>query len=172
VHRIIVGSLVSHIFVYEMFLRVLFCFLVWFSLSSPSSLQRHSGLKSFFLANSVFVLSCSVAVTDVGESSRNYHQTIQMINRKHGFHNDDDDLGPLPANWEKAHTENGETYFIDHLTGQSHWLDPRLSKFQKKSLQDCEDNELPYGWEKIVDPEYGIYFIGESFRSQFISFIV
>jgi WW domain len=87
---------------------------------------------------------------------------MQMINRKHGFHNDDDDLGPLPANWEKAYTENGETYFIDHSTGQSHWLDPRLSKFQKKSLQDCEDDELPYGWEKIVDPEYGIYYIGES----------
>lgn len=102
------------------------------------------------------------SVTDVGESSRNYHQTMQMINRKHGFHSDDDELGPLPANWEKAYTENGETYFIDHTTGQSHWLDPRLSKFQKKSLQDCEDDELPYGWEKIVDPEYGIYFIGES----------
>lgn len=100
------------------------------------------------------------SVTDVGESSRNYHQTMQMINRKHGFHNDDDDLGPLPSNWEKAYTENGETYFIDHTTGQSHWLDPRLSKFQKKSLQDCEDDELPYGWEKIIDPEYGIYFIG------------
>lgn len=98
---------------------------------------------------------------DLGESSRNYHQNIQMINRKHGFHNDDDELGPLPSNWEKAYTENGETYFIDHTTGQSHWLDPRLSKFQKKSLQDCEDDELPYGWEKIVDPEYGIYFIGE-----------
>lgn len=97
---------------------------------------------------------------------------MQMINRKHGFHNDDDELGPLPANWEKAYTENGETYFIDHTTGQSHWLDPRLSKFQKKSLQDCEDDELPYGWEKIVDPEYGIYFIGEShelFAERFFS---
>lgn len=100
-------------------------------------------------------------VPDVGEPSKNYHQRIQnLINRKHGFHNDDDDLGPLPSNWEKAYTENGETYFIDHLTGQSHWLDPRLSKFQKKSLQDCNDDELPYGWEKIMDPEYGIYFIG------------
>jgi atrophin-1 interacting protein 3 (BAI1-associated protein 1) len=85
-----------------------------------------------------------------------------MINHKSKFQNGEEGhLGDLPPNWEKAYTENGETYFIDHTTGQSHWLDPRLSKFQKKLLQDCEDDELPYGWEKIVDPEYGIYYIGE-----------
>lgn len=46
-----------------------------------------------------------------------------------------------------------------HNTGTSHWLDPRLSKFQKKALEDCLDDELPYGWEKIHDPQYGTYFI-------------
>lgn len=75
--------------------------------------------------------------------------------------NDDDSesLGPLPPKWERAYTESGEVYFIDHGTGTSHWLDPRLSKFQKKSLEDCLDDELPYGWEKISDPHYGTYFI-------------
>lgn len=72
---------------------------------------------------------------------------------------DDESLGPLPPKWEKAYTESGEVYFIDHSTGTSHWLDPRLSKFQKKSLEDCMDDELPYGWEKISDPHYGTYFI-------------
>ncbi|XP_055693692.1 membrane-associated guanylate kinase, WW and PDZ domain-containing protein 2 [Lutzomyia longipalpis] len=72
---------------------------------------------------------------------------------------DEDGLGPLPYKWEKAYTESGELYFIDHNTGTSHWLDPRLSKFQKKSLEDCLDDELPYGWEKIHDPQYGTYFI-------------
>lgn len=38
-------------------------------------------------------------------------------------------------------------------------MDPRLSKFQKKTLEDCLDDELPYGWEKITDPQYGTYFI-------------
>ncbi|CAB3366537.1 Hypothetical predicted protein [Cloeon dipterum] len=70
-----------------------------------------------------------------------------------------DELGPLPPNWEKAFTERGEAYFIDHNSGTSHWLDPRLSKFQKKSLEECLDNELPYGWEKIEDPHYGTYYI-------------
>ncbi|KAF4528667.1 hypothetical protein B566_EDAN017808 [Ephemera danica] len=69
------------------------------------------------------------------------------------------DLGPLPSNWEKAYTERGEVYFIDHNSGTSHWLDPRLSKFQKKSLEECMDDELPYGWEKIEDPHYGTYYI-------------
>ncbi|XP_025200491.1 membrane-associated guanylate kinase, WW and PDZ domain-containing protein 1 isoform X3 [Melanaphis sacchari] len=65
------------------------------------------------------------------------------------------DLGPLPPKWEKAYTKNGEVYFID----TSHWLDPRLSKFQKKQLEDCSDDELPYGWERIDDPLYGTYYI-------------
>jgi len=46
-----------------------------------------------------------------------------------------------------------------HNTGTSHWLDPRLSKFQKRSLEECLDDELPYGWEKIDDTLYGTYFI-------------
>nr|CAI5831497.1 unnamed protein product [Callosobruchus analis] len=78
----------------------------------------------------------------------------------HSNNNDNEDsLGPLPPKWEKAYTESGEVYFIDHSTGTSHWLDPRLSKFQKKTLEDCMDDELPYGWEKISDPHYGTYFI-------------
>ena len=46
-----------------------------------------------------------------------------------------------------------------HNTGTSQWLDPRLSKIQKKSLEECADGELPYGWEKIDDPTYGTYYI-------------
>ncbi|XP_075165873.1 membrane associated guanylate kinase, WW and PDZ domain containing protein magi isoform X2 [Haematobia irritans] len=65
-----------------------------------------------------------------------------------------DGLGPLPPKWETAYTERGELYFIDHNTGTSHWLDPRLSKFQKKSLEECTEGELPYGWEKIEDSLY------------------
>ena len=33
-------------------------------------------------------------------------------------HPDDDGLGPLPPNWEKALTDKGEPYFIDHNTGE------------------------------------------------------
>merc|ERR1719273_1671544 len=72
---------------------------------------------------------------------------------------DGDPLGPLPPNWEKAYTDKGEAYFIDHNTGTSHWLDPRLSRVQKKRPEECEDGELPFGWERIDDPHYGTYYI-------------
>uniref|UniRef100_A0A4W4H581 Membrane associated guanylate kinase, WW and PDZ domain containing 2a n=1 Tax=Electrophorus electricus TaxID=8005 RepID=A0A4W4H581_ELEEL len=67
-----------------------------------------------------------------------------------------DDLGPLPDNWEMAYTEKGEVYFIDHNTKTTSWLDPRLAK-KAKPPEECEDDELPYGWEKIDDPIYGTY---------------
>ncbi|CAM1323211.1 Uncharacterised protein g8324 [Pycnogonum litorale] len=69
------------------------------------------------------------------------------------------ELGPLPDGWEKAYTETGEPYFIDHAAGTSHWLDPRLARVQKKAIEECDDDELPYGWEKIDDPHYGTYYI-------------
>jgi hypothetical protein len=71
----------------------------------------------------------------------------------------EDQLGPLPHNWEKAYTDKGEVYFIDHNTGTSHWLDPRLSRVQKKRPEECEEDELPFGWERIDDPHYGTYYI-------------
>ncbi|XP_050314905.1 membrane-associated guanylate kinase, WW and PDZ domain-containing protein 1 [Anthonomus grandis grandis] len=94
----------------------------------------------------------------VSADETNYFEEKDSFNHANGS-NDNDSLGPLPPKWEKAFTESGEAYFIDHSTGTSHWLDPRLSKFQKKTLEDCLDDELPYGWEKISDPHYGTYFI-------------
>lgn len=66
------------------------------------------------------------------------------------------DLEPLPACWEKAYTEDGEPYFINHDTNTSQWHDPRLSK--SRVSYDGE-YELPYGWERIDDPHYGTYYI-------------
>ena len=45
------------------------------------------------------------------------------------------------------------------FSGTSHWLDPRLSRIQKKRPEECSDDELPFGWERIDDPHYGTYFI-------------
>lgn len=66
-------------------------------------------------------------------------------------------LGPLPGNWEIAYTENNEKYFIDHSTGTTHWLDPRLAQYLKLNVLECSEQELPYGWEKVNDPVYGVY---------------
>ncbi|XP_060746132.1 membrane-associated guanylate kinase, WW and PDZ domain-containing protein 2a isoform X3 [Tachysurus vachellii] len=78
-----------------------------------------------------------------------------------------DELGPLPDNWEMAYTEKGEVYFIDHNTKTTSWLDPRLAK-KAKPPEECNENELPYGWEKITDPVYGSYYVDHiNRRTQF-----
>ncbi|CDW55828.1 membrane associated guanylate kinase, WW and PDZ [Trichuris trichiura] len=48
-----------------------------------------------------------------------------------------DELGPLPPNWEVGYTDIGEKYFIDHNT----------------------DLDLPFGWEMVDDPQYGVYYV-------------
>uniref|UniRef100_A0A8B9D5A1 Membrane associated guanylate kinase, WW and PDZ domain containing 2 n=1 Tax=Anser cygnoides TaxID=8845 RepID=A0A8B9D5A1_ANSCY len=52
---------------------------------------------------------------------------------------ENDDLGPLPDNWEMAYTEKGEVYFIDHNTKTTSWLDPRLAK-KAKPPEECKEN--------------------------------
>ncbi|XP_028813475.1 membrane-associated guanylate kinase, WW and PDZ domain-containing protein 2 isoform X3 [Denticeps clupeoides] len=80
---------------------------------------------------------------------------------------DNEELGPLPDNWEMAYTEKGEVYFIDHNTKTTSWLDPRLAK-KAKPPEECEEDELPYGWEKIDDPIYGSYYVDHiNRRTQF-----
>ncbi|KAM9823924.1 membrane-associated guanylate kinase, WW and PDZ domain-containing protein 2a [Neosynchiropus ocellatus] len=79
----------------------------------------------------------------------------------------EDELGPLPDNWEMAYTEKGEVYFIDHNTKTTSWLDPRLAK-KAKPPEECKEDELPYGWEKIDDPIYGSYYVDHiNRRTQF-----
>jgi transcriptional coactivator YAP1 len=34
--------------------------------------------------------------------------------------------GPLPEGWEESITDNGERYYINHLTRTTTWRDPRL----------------------------------------------
>uniref|UniRef100_A0A8C6TV81 Membrane associated guanylate kinase, WW and PDZ domain containing 2b n=1 Tax=Neogobius melanostomus TaxID=47308 RepID=A0A8C6TV81_9GOBI len=79
----------------------------------------------------------------------------------------EEELGPLPDNWEMAYTEKGEVYFIDHNTKTTSWLDPRLAK-KAKPPEECNEDELPYGWEKIDDPIYGSYYVDHiNRRTQF-----
>ncbi|XDV46068.1 hypothetical protein PO909_014030 [Leuciscus waleckii] len=70
----------------------------------------------------------------------------------------DEGQDPLPKSWEMAYTETGMVYFIDHNSKTTTWLDPRLAK-KAKPPEKCEDGELPYGWEKIEDPQYGTYYV-------------
>ncbi|NXN18456.1 MAGI3 protein, partial [Indicator maculatus] len=86
-----------------------------------------------------------------------YNQTSSSMDFRN-YMSRDEALEPLPKNWEMAYTDTGMIYFIDHNTKTTTWLDPRLCK-KAKAPEDCEDGELPYGWEKIEDPQYGTYYV-------------
>ncbi|XP_075406032.1 membrane-associated guanylate kinase, WW and PDZ domain-containing protein 1 isoform X2 [Tenrec ecaudatus] len=108
-------------------------------------------------------VNCSTAAAPITDPSQKFPQYLPL--------SAEDNLGPLPENWEMAYTENGEVYFIDHNTKTTSWLDPRCLNKQQKPLEECEDDEgvhteeldseleLPAGWEKIEDPVYGIYYV-------------
>uniref|UniRef100_A0A803TDA9 Membrane-associated guanylate kinase, WW and PDZ domain-containing protein 3 n=1 Tax=Anolis carolinensis TaxID=28377 RepID=A0A803TDA9_ANOCA len=86
-----------------------------------------------------------------------YNQTNSAMDFRN-YLSREENLEPLPKNWEMAYTDTGMIYFIDHNTKTTTWLDPRLCK-KAKAPEDCEDGELPYGWEKIEDPQYGTYYV-------------
>ncbi|KAG8523860.1 Membrane-associated guanylate kinase, WW and PDZ domain-containing protein 1, partial [Galemys pyrenaicus] len=91
-------------------------------------------------------VNSSTSAAPITDSSQKFPQYLPL--------SAEDNLGPLPENWEMAYTENGEVYFIDHNTKTTSWLDPRCLNKQQKPLEECEDDELPAGWEKIEDPVY------------------
>lgn len=66
---------------------------------------------------------------------------------------------PLPAGWEEAKAPDGKTYFIDHNTRKTSWIDPRDKLNKPKTFADCIGSELPLGWEECQDDVIGTYYI-------------
>ncbi|XP_052446349.1 WW domain-containing transcription regulator protein 1 isoform X1 [Carassius gibelio] len=52
-------------------------------------------------------------------------------------------LGQLPEGWEQAVTPQGETYFIDHKTQSTSWLDPRVVLSQQAHQQHLQQQTQP-----------------------------
>ncbi|XP_075709960.1 membrane-associated guanylate kinase, WW and PDZ domain-containing protein 3 isoform X2 [Rhinoderma darwinii] len=95
--------------------------------------------------------------TEWGKTVPSYNQTNSTMDFRN-YLTQGENVEPLPKNWEMAYTDAGMIYFIDHNTKTTTWLDPRLCK-KAKAPEDCDDGELPYGWEKIEDPQYGTYYV-------------
>ncbi|XP_034235247.1 transcriptional coactivator yorkie isoform X2 [Thrips palmi] len=53
-----------------------------------------------------------------------------------------DELGPLPPGWEKAHTHEGQVYFLNHTTQTTTWEDPRKSLAAQAQRQQQRSAEL------------------------------
>ncbi|XP_061171583.1 transcriptional coactivator YAP1-A-like isoform X1 [Saccostrea echinata] len=82
------------------------------------------------------------------------------------------DSEPLPPGWEMAKTQDGQRYYLNHLTQITTWQDPRKtgssnalnsrtpppnSQSPNVSLQNL--GPLPPGWEQANTAEGDIYFI-------------
>ena len=84
--------------------------------------------------------------------------------------------GPLPGGWEQRYTPEGRSYFVDHNTRTTTWLDPRsLHQVRPVTQISTEDSlsqlqvaqqkaaatlgPLPSGWEMRVTSAGRIYFV-------------
>ncbi|XP_054723467.1 transcriptional coactivator YAP1-A-like [Uloborus diversus] len=79
-----------------------------------------------------------------------------------------DDNAPLPPGWEMAKTAAGQTYFLNHLTQTTTWVDPRkkpttASMTASVNMQNL--GPLPKGWEQATTLEGEVYFINHIDRT-------
>ncbi|XP_015911304.2 transcriptional coactivator YAP1 [Parasteatoda tepidariorum] len=79
-----------------------------------------------------------------------------------------DDNTPLPPGWEMAKTSAGQTYFLNHLTQTTTWVDPRkklTSGNMAASVNMQNLGALPKGWEQATTLEGEVYFINHIDRT-------
>lgn len=65
----------------------------------------------------------------------------------------------LPSGWERAYDgASNRHFYVDHNTKTTTWLNPMDQDIKPKRVSDCMNDELPYGWERIIDPVIGVYY--------------
>ncbi|CAG9829293.1 unnamed protein product [Diabrotica balteata] len=82
------------------------------------------------------------ASTKKHHSAEQLLSTHQQISSNQFYFNSvaqNKNLEPLPDGWEQAQTSEGETYFINHKTRTTSWLDPRISLQQSTSDANATD---------------------------------
>jgi hypothetical protein len=58
-------------------------------------------------------------------------------------------VGKLEDHWEKkTDAKTGRFYFKNHKTRETSWIDPRTAQIRKTDARECDDEELPYGWDE------------------------
>ncbi|CAF1099325.1 unnamed protein product [Adineta steineri] len=72
-------------------------------------------------------------------------------------------LLPLPEGWEERQTPDGQSYYIDHITQCTTWIDPRPNHYA--AFQSfCTTLPLPDGYEQSRDARGNIYFIDHNLK--------
>ncbi|OUC49259.1 WW domain protein [Trichinella nativa] len=91
----------------------------------------------------------------------------QQHGRVHSYDIDVDlDDQTLPAGWERAFTETGQPYFINHIDKTTTWEDPRKRPLKQSvvvnRLADHSLPPLPTGWEEKITPHGERYFMNHN----------
>ncbi|CAI4221682.1 unnamed protein product [Auanema sp. JU1783] len=69
---------------------------------------------------------------------------------------------PLPTGWDMQIAPNGRTFFIDHRTKTTTWIDPRTGSIVARPGEGRTDDEIgamPEGWEQRVHTDGRVFFI-------------
>lgn len=86
--------------------------------------------------------------------------------------------GELPAGWEQRHTPEGRSYFVDHNTRTTTWVDPRRQQYIRMYGQNPNGNNttiqtqpvsqlgaLPSGWEMRLTNTARVYFVDHNTKT-------
>ncbi|KAK9480683.1 hypothetical protein V1514DRAFT_151348 [Lipomyces japonicus] len=85
-------------------------------------------------------------------------------------------LGELPPGWEQRHTPEGRTYFVDHNTRTTTWVDPRRQQYirmygpntNNTTIQQQPVSQLgplPSGWEMRLTNTARVYFVDHNTKT-------
>ena len=86
--------------------------------------------------------------------------------------------GELPAGWEQRSTPEGRSYFVDHNTRTTTWVDPRRQQYIRMYGQNANGNNstiqtqpvsqlgaLPSGWEMRLTNTARVYFVDHNTKT-------
>ncbi|KAL7274416.1 hypothetical protein RUND412_002691 [Rhizina undulata] len=84
--------------------------------------------------------------------------------------------GELPPGWEQRHTPEGRSYFVDHNTRTTTWVDPRRQQYIRmygnnaggQSIQQQPVSQLgplPSGWEMRLTNTARVYFVDHNTKT-------
>ena len=86
--------------------------------------------------------------------------------------------GELPAGWEQRHTPEGRSYFVDHNTRTTTWVDPRRQQYIRMYGQNPSGSNttiqtqpvsqlgaLPSGWEMRLTNTARVYFVDHNTKT-------
>lgn len=85
--------------------------------------------------------------------------------------------GELPPGWEQRHTPEGRSYFVDHNTRTTTWVDPRRQQYIRMYGNTNGNNStiqtqpvsqlgaLPSGWEMRLTNTARVYFVDHNTKT-------